>query len=828
MHAEQRHRYFDCEYQDVAFRDINTYALGTLTLSGALELAGNFGTSGNITSGSFLFDAPSQNVTFTNVGNIGTIAANVAGLNYSQANSVIIGKVTNTFCNPGTVNGIISSGNVAIKTSAANSDITVAANTPITFTGAALGTISLNAQRNVVLNAGSSIGSGGLAVDVTLNANVQGVAAGGGGITLTSATISSNNGAIVLAGDPSGTGFASNKTGSGIILNAATLDAGAGAITLRGEGRGAVNASGVALSNSSVVKSSGATISITGKNADVSALANQTGVSIATNSLVIGGAANIINVVGKSGAGNGTGNAGVVVQSGARISAINGALNVTGSSVSTGDQAIGVLVSGANSSIDSVGNGAMTIIGQGSSAVGATNAVGVSIANSGSLLGKDGATSVVGVGGANSGGVPVDNATVGANGLGSFTIMAQGNGIAAGLITSGLQPILLADQGETLILEPSNGGGADALVLAATTKIQGNGNLIVRGANAAATMGIGGAASAAHSLQIDQTELVTIQPGLANITFGRSDDSGLITLSDGSTNAATTIQAATANMNIVGKYATVGADLTLTTAGVATQSVSTHALIVNGGVGTLNLLSGGTYNLCKGDNDVGTLTANATELAFNDINNLILGTPFSVTNDVALGVNGTLTATSGINGGGLVLFGNDVAFNNLANVGKLAASVTGNFSYTQTTSYAIDTVTNACFGGAVNGITAGGNVSLGVGAGNTVTQSATGLINSAGLSLNGGRYDLTQKNAIATLSANAEELALRDDTGFNVSSIIVSGATGLTSVGTVGQSGAIISSGLALTGGRRHVRSESGGQRRGDPCRRYRHTALAR
>ncbi len=152
-------------------------------------------------------------------------------------------------------------------------------------------------------------------------------------------------------------------------------------------------------------------------------------------------------VVGKSGAGNGTGNAGAIVQSGARISATNGALNVAGTRIGTGDQAIGVLVSGANSRIDSVGNGAMTIIGQGSSAVGATNAAGVSIANSGSLLGKDGATSLVGVGGTNSDGVQIDNATVGANGLESFTIVAQGDGIAAGLTTSGLQPILLADQG---------------------------------------------------------------------------------------------------------------------------------------------------------------------------------------------------------------------------------------------------------------------------------------------------------------------------------------------------------------------------------------------
>lgn len=279
------------------------------------------------------------------------------------------------------------------------------------------------------------------------------------GITLTSATIASNNGNIVLAGDPSGTGFSSNKTGSGIILNAATLDAGNGAITLRGEGRGAANTSGVALSNSSVVKSSGATISITGKNADVSALANQTGVSIATNSFVIGAAANNISIIGNSGAGNGTGNAGVIVQSGARIGVTNGALNLTGTSIGTGDQAIGVLVSGANSRIDSVGNGAMTIIGQGSSAVGATNAAGVSIANSGSLLAKDGATSLVGVGGTNSGGVQINNATVGANGLGSFTIVAQGDGIAAGLTTSGLQPILLSDQGGALILEPSNGGG---------------------------------------------------------------------------------------------------------------------------------------------------------------------------------------------------------------------------------------------------------------------------------------------------------------------------------------------------------------------------------
>lgn len=785
----------------VAFRDINTYALGTLTLTGALELAGNFGTSGKITAASFLFDAPSQNVTFTNTGTIGTIAANVAGLNYSQANSLTIGKVTNTLCNPGPVNGIISAGNVAAKTSAVNSDITLAADAPITFTGAAPGTVKLDAQRNIVLNAGSSIGSGSPAIDVTLNANLQGVAAGGGGITLTSATIASSNGNITLAGDPSGTGFASNKTGSGITLNASTLNPGGGGITLRGEGRGAANASGVSLINSSVVKSAGAAISITGKNADASALAGQTGVSIASNSLVSASGANNVIVTGTSGAGTGAGNAGVVVQSGGRVSATDGALSLTGTSASKGAQAIGVLVTGANSKIDGAGNGALTIAGQGSTAVGATNAVGVSIANTASVLGKDGVTNLVGNGGAGGAGVQIDNATVGANGLGTFTIAGKGNGAAAGLTTSGAQPTLLAGQSGTLIVEVSNGGGADALVLAATTKIQGNGNLIVRGANAADTMGIGGAASAAHQLQIDQTELATIQPGLANITLGRSDGSGLVTISDGSTNAATLIQAATANMDIAGTFATVGADLTLTTAGIATEAASNHALIVNAGAGTLNLLGGGTFNLCKGNNDAGTLTADATELAFNDINNLILGTPFNMINEVALGLNGTLTAASGINGGGLGLFGNNVTFNNSGNVGKLAATVTGDLIYSQTNSYAIDTVNNACLGGAVNGITAGGDVSLTVGAGSSVTQSATGLISGGGVSLNGGRFSLTQNNSIATLAANAEELAWRDDTGFVVSGLNVSAATLLiTNGGTVTQTGAIVSDGLALAG----------------------------
>ncbi len=336
-------------------------------------------------------------------------------------------------------------------------------------------------------------------------------------------------------------------------------------------------------------------------------------------------------------------------------------------------------------------------------------------------------TNVTGNGGAASAGIQIDNATAGANGLGTFTIAGKGSGTAAGLASSGAQPTLLADQGGTLIVEASNGGGADALVLAATTKIQGNGNLIVRGANAADTMGIGGAPSAAHSLQIDQTELATIQPGLANITFGRSDGTGLVNIGDGSTNAATTIQAATANIDINGTYSTVGADLTLTTAGIATESASSHALIVNGGAGTLNLLGGGTYNLCDGGNDAGTLTASAMELAFNDINDLNLGTPFNVTNDVALGVNGTLTATGGINGSGLVLFGSNVAFTNAGNVDRLAATVTGDFNYAQTNSYAIDTVNNACFGAAVNGVTAGGDVSLAVGAGNSGDAIGDGL-----------------------------------------------------------------------------------------------------
>lgn len=349
----------------------------------------------------------------------------------------------------------------------------------------------------------------------------------------------------------------------------------------------------------------------------------------------------------------------------------------------------------------------MTIVGRGSSAVGATNAVGVSIANSGSILGKDGATNLVGVGGANSSGVQIDNGSAGAGGLGRLTVTAQGNGIDAGLTTSGLQPILLADQGGALILEPSNGGGADALVLALTTKIQGNGNLIVRGANAAATMGIGGTASAAHSLQIDQSELATIQPGIANITFGRGEGSGLITLSDGSSNAAATIQAATANMNIVGKYATVGADLTLTTAGVATQSASNHALIVNGGAGTLRWRDDNGFN-------IGTVTSPA-------------GAPksrISVVDSVVLPGVGAVTQAAAISANGLALNGAGGDFTlNLA--GNTVATVAGNASRIANTagSLAIGTVTGA-----------GASVTNGISVGDQVTVQTTNLV--ANLTLN--------------------------------------------------------------------------------------------
>ncbi len=82
-----------------------------------------------------------------------------------------------------------------------------------------------------------------------------------------------------------------------------------------------------------------------------------------------------------------------------------------------------------------------------------------------------------------------------------------------------------------------------------------------------------------------------------------------------------------------------------------------------------------------------------------------------------------------------------------------------------------------------------------------MTQSATGLIGASGLTLNGGRFNLTENNAIATVTASAEELAIRDDTGLGVNGLNVSGTTRLISNGgTVTQSGAIVSAGLALSG----------------------------
>ena len=252
--------------------------------------------------------------------------------------------------------------------------------------------------------------------------------------------------------------------------------------------------------------------------------------------------------------------------------------------------------------------------------------------------------------------------------------------------------------------------------------------------------------------------------------------------------------------------ATATSDLGLTSNGSVNQTaaITAPALALSG--------TGGQFNLDLSGNDVQTFAANSADVFLRDGDGFAVAAVttsadgvttngLAATNSVGLDSNGAVTQTAPIIAPQLALTGNAGVFNlglPSNDVATLAAN-TASMQFNDDNGVNIGTVTT--LNGAVSGLTTSGNAALSA-ANGIVTQDGNAPIQVVTLNLVGGTFDLaTANNDIGVLQASGVGLLLRDDNGFNVDGITMSGTACLLSDGNVTQSAAaIVASSLGLGG----------------------------
>jgi len=244
-----------------------------------------------------------------------TISANTLASTLSGGTSVII-KTTN----------VIGAG---------NGDITVASN--VAVTGATDSTLTLQAERDIILNSGVSIARTGTnKLNVVLNSDLDG---NGTGVISLAGTINSNGGNITFGGGTAGTGtgnargYAATGRAEGILLNGATVAAAGGNIVMNGQGSGTNLGSGtfqtigVSLKGASAVSTTGAgNISLLGQGG--TGTDTNAGVGIQAGSTVTGSSIGTVTLTGTAGSG-GNYNFGVwLANSSTKVTTTGGSVNV--------------------------------------------------------------------------------------------------------------------------------------------------------------------------------------------------------------------------------------------------------------------------------------------------------------------------------------------------------------------------------------------------------------------------------------------------------------------------------------------------------------------
>ena len=501
------------------------------------------------------------------------------------------------------VTGAVSfDGNATLASTGTETDVTVS--NLISRNNTTVGTLNIDATRNVIFNGGGGVnatGAGG-ALAVTLNADTNGASGGaiqvGDGTTLS--TITSNGGSITLGGSGSPTSTAAIGVGAlveGVKLNNAQLVSGAGTISIRGTGlAGTTNAYGVSLANGASVTSTSGPITVIGTG------------------------------------GNGTGaDRGIYLSAGSSVASGTGLITLAGTGSGIGASNNGVELSA--SSVNSTGSAAIQITGTGAaggndirvttgtSTIGGNSAVGDILLNGtttgGMVLGTGGDTTTVQTAGnitlnQTGGGVSQGSGSLLANGLrllgsGAFSLNQASNninvlvanltgaattlsyrdadGFSIGTGTGGLSTVQTA------------GGGVTGPTLGITVGTAGTAaNTLTLNAYGAVTQATAADNVTAGGLQLLGNGPFTLNNAGNDVTTLAANVAGNVSYRDANSFTVGVVADAPSAVSTTGITTTAGGSVTLDNAGVLTiaQNVSTDgafAQISSAGTGTVLIAS---------------------------------------------------------------------------------------------------------------------------------------------------------------------------------------------------------------------------------------------
>ncbi len=443
---------------------------------------------------------------------------------------------TNTLGAPD-IAAFLGSGNLEIITSGTGGVGTITINSGVNITWSKATTLTLTADRNILMNAGAKIENTNPSTTfnaIVFNANTAGTTSGTfRAIELLDSKLISNGGNIKLTGISGNTGTGN----TGIVMSGADA----------------------------IVQSQNGSISLIG--------------------------------TGASTGGIGSGNRGISQESGAKVITTGGSITIDG----TGAEA-GIYFADTNSKISTT-SGAISLTGKGGFGIYQQNTAAV--------------TSTSG------------NITYTGTGTTAPGIVAIGTTTPIGGNTSG-----------NIILN------ADTMQLNDAT-IQGTGTLTIQPITPSTTIGLG---TGSGTLQLNNTELGTIQDGFKSITIGRTNGSGAITFGGYTFSDNLILQNPNGGGIAINGALSVGTNnLTLKSGGAVTQA---EAITANG----LELLGSGAYTLNNANNDISILAGNTTNnINYLDKNSLSVAfvnstTGINTTGNITVTSGDTLTVEAGIDG----------------------------------------------------------------------------------------------------------------------------------------------------------------------------------
>jgi len=311
----------------------------------------------------------------------------------------------------------------------------------------------------------------------------------------------------------------------------------------------------------------------------------------------------------------------------------------------------------------------------------------------------------------------------------------------------------------------------DAIVFGASTI---TGNLSVATSGAITQFG---------ALAVAGTSSLTAGANAITLTTASNDFTGAVSLSNSGANA---VQITDTNALVLGTV-NVGNNLIVTASGPVTQ---TGIITATGGTTTIAAGSGNNITL-NGANDFATLAiTSGNNVSVTDANSLVLGA-FTVSGTLGVNTSGAITQSGALVVTGAATFAagaaNDITLNNASNNFSTAAFTTGN-------NVSVTDLNALILGASTVSGTLGANTS------GAITQSGalvvTGTTTLAAGS--GNNITLNSANDFSTLVVTSgNNVSVTDTNAIILGASTVSGTLGVTTSGTITQSGALVVTGAA-------------------------------